>query len=69
MLMSIYAEFGYFQSVIGREERWRKEEGKIRKKNTTFQFFLKSSIFLGCLGGSVVEHLPLAQIVISGSWD
>ena len=24
---------------------------------------------MGCLGGSVVEHLPLAQIVILGSWD
>ena len=23
----------------------------------------------GCLGGSVVEHLPLAQVVILGSWD
>ena len=22
-----------------------------------------------CLGGSVVEHLPLAQVVIPGSWD
>ena len=24
---------------------------------------------LGCLGGSLVEHLPLAQVVIPGSWD
>ena len=23
----------------------------------------------GHLGGSVVEHLPLAQVVIRGSWD
>ena len=23
----------------------------------------------GCLGGSVVEHLPLAWVVIPGSWD
>ena len=23
----------------------------------------------GCLGGSVVEHLHLAQVVIPGSWD
>ena len=23
----------------------------------------------GCLGGSSVEHLPLAQVVIPGSWD
>ena len=23
----------------------------------------------GCPGGSVVEHVPLAQIVILGSWD
>ena len=24
---------------------------------------------LGHLGGSVVERLPLAQVMISGSWD
>ena len=24
---------------------------------------------LGRLGGSVFEHLPLAQVVIPGSWD
>ena len=24
---------------------------------------------MGCLRGSVVEHLPLAQVVIPGSWD
>ena len=24
---------------------------------------------MGCLGGSVVEHLPLAQGVILGFWD
>ena len=24
---------------------------------------------LECLGGSVVEHLPLAQVMIPGSWD
>ena len=24
---------------------------------------------MGHLGGSVVEHLPLAQVVIPGSWD
>ena len=23
----------------------------------------------GCMGGPVVEHLPLAQVVIPGSWD
>ena len=23
----------------------------------------------GCLDGSVVEHLPLGQVVILGSWD
>ena len=26
-------------------------------------------IVLGHLGGSVIEHLPLAQGVIPGSWD
>ena len=24
---------------------------------------------MGCVGGSVVECLPLAQVVIPGSWD
>ena len=24
---------------------------------------------MGCLGGSLVEHLPLAQVMILGSWD
>lgn len=24
---------------------------------------------MGCLGGSVVEHLPLAQVMILGFWD
>ena len=26
-------------------------------------------MFTGCLGGSAVEHLPLTQGVILGSWD
>ena len=30
---------------------------------------LVKSLVLGHLGGSVVEHLPLAQVMISGSWD
>ena len=29
-----------------------------------FKQFLK-----GCLGGSVTKHLPLAQVMIPGSWD
>ena len=29
----------------------------------------KSNNTQGCLGGSVVEHLPSAQVVIPGSWD
>ena len=24
---------------------------------------------MGHLGGSVIEHLPLAQVMIPGSWD
>ena len=24
---------------------------------------------LGCLGGSVIEYLPSAQVLIPGSWD
>ena len=30
---------------------------------------VKSSMDLGHLGGSVVEHLPSGQVVILGSWD
>ena len=30
---------------------------------------LQSGRLAGCSGGSVVEHLPLAQGVIPGSWD
>ena len=30
---------------------------------------LKKNLLPGHLGGSVVEHLPLAQVVILGSWD
>ena len=33
----------------------------------TFQ--LSNSMTEGCLGGSAVEHLPLAQGVILESWD
>ena len=31
--------------------------------------FFKTFPFGGYPGGSVVEHLPLAQIMIPGSWD
>ena len=30
---------------------------------------LKYALVMGCLGGSVVEHLPLAQDMILESWD
>ena len=30
---------------------------------------LKKSLILGHLDGSVIERLPLAQVVILGSWD
>jgi len=29
----------------------------------------QNRVILGCLDGSVVEHLPSAQVTISGSWD
>ena len=29
----------------------------------------KETTNLGHLGGSMVEHLPLAQVMIPGSWD
>ena len=30
---------------------------------------IKTGMIGGCLGGSVVEPLPSAQVVILGSWD
>ena len=30
---------------------------------------VRKILYEGCLGGSVVEHLPLAQVMIPGSWD
>ena len=36
---------------------------------TQSQSVLKIRPVLGHLGGSLVEHLPLAQVVIPGSWD
>ena len=43
---------------------------KTRKVITRYSTHLiKIYKLLGCLGGSVVEHLPLAQAVIPGSWD
>ena len=36
---------------------------------TSFWLLHLESAFLGHLGGSEVEHLPLAQVVIPGSWD
>ena len=37
--------------------------GRVQTKH----FFKLFSV--GHLGGSVVEHLPMAQIMIQGSWD
>ena len=31
--------------------------------------FIIKSPTPGCLGGAVVKHLPLAQVMIPGSWD
>ena len=31
--------------------------------------YYKKYVFEGHLDGSVVEHLPLAQVTIPGSWD
>ena len=30
---------------------------------------MNNTLFSGPLGGSVVEHLSLAQVMIPGSWD
>ena len=32
-------------------------------------FVNKKFLFKGCLGGSAAGHLPLAWVVILGSWD
>ena len=46
----------------------RREMNTILKYNFLQNFMLKT--FLKAhLGGSVVEGLPLAQVVIMGSWD
>ena len=37
-------------------------------KQRNMMFWEKVEV-VGHLGGSVVEPLPLAQVVISGSWD
>ena len=37
-------------------------------KDSCNNVFLKTRMG-GCLGSSVVEHLPSAQVVIPGSWD
>ena len=37
---------------------------KLALNNSVYSF-----IFMGHLGVSVVEHLPLAQVVIPGPWD
>ena len=39
-----------------------------RLPNAILKVFSQKSL-QGCLGGSVVEHLPSAQVVIPGSWD
>ena len=33
------------------------------------KYFQLESWGKGCLGGSVLERLPLAQVVVPGSWD
>ena len=41
----------------------------LRTKTVPSAGLHKKSKVLGHLGGSVVEHLPLAQVVVPGSWD
>ena len=58
-----------------KEEKWKNTNMK-RLKNMIIKTEwgneeIKTQIKkkLGCLGDSVVEHLPLAQGMIPGSWD
>ena len=41
----------------------------VERKATESSMLKTKTHFLGCLGGSVVERLPSAQIMILGSWD
>ena len=40
-----------------------------RQKEEHVQSFEKGHTWWGHLGGSEVEHLPLVQLMIPGSWD
>ena len=55
---------GSAQKVLQR----RHTNGSIQTRDQLTEA-LRTQLFMGCLGGSVVEHLPLAQVVIPGSWD
>ena len=41
----------------------------IEQKVILLNFSLCMKNFMGHLGGSMVEHLPLAQVMIPVSWD
>ena len=57
------------QAVQEAEEYTEETRNMLKCKLKALLFFLKNISFLGRLGGSVVEHLPLAQVVFPGSWD
>ena len=44
-------------------------EGSTNLADSVIFSFFKKIMFRGHLGGSMVEHLPSARVVISGSWD
>ena len=46
-----------------------RELNSFKKSNSQNHSWYMESTVLGHLGGSVVEHLPLAQVVVPGSWD
>ena len=54
---------------VGRPRLWCFETADWRKCIWLGLVAFKTEPLTGHLGGSVVEHLPLAQDVISGSWD
>ena len=45
------------------------ETALLQTQYPNFTKFLKNPFIVGHLGGSVVEHLPLAQVMIPGSWN
>ena len=62
----IYKSFKMPLALETSKKRAKSKQKTITKKYT-FSFFNRN--LKGHLAGSMVEHLPLAQVMIPGSWD